>query len=454
MAAQANQAQIDALNGQIADLVTLVNQLQNQINAGPAAGAPPPPPLPAVFARDPAQVNQVNLLNYNDRKDTEIYKNGSAALSGDPFDGTNLTIWLGKVESRARSLGMLPILTIGGHLMTQRYADMTKEQVCLAALAYQNQQGRNAQNASILYNFLLASITDEILAKVNTEPDRYVLPIGVAPNIVMVNDGTCLLKSIIDHSITNSRSSASAARTALSSLDVYIAGLPDSDITKANLYIKGKLNELAACGETTTDLIDNLFKGYSKAKDHAFTQWLQRIKDDWTDRREEINPNGLAFMERVENYYKDRKNAGDWMKLSDDQATILALQTKLQNVTTKDKKDKKGKKGKKGKKSDKENREPYEKPAWKKKAPKDGEKQKKEVDGKTYHWCIHHKEWTVHSSSECRKKSDGKDKAEKEKKKKSEKKNKVENLTLKVLQTIAEHVDQGAGTDSESCCSP
>jgi len=460
MAAQANQAQIDALNGQIADLVTLVNQLQNQINAGPAAGDPPPPPPvvpPAVFARDPAQVNQVNLLNYNDRKDTDIYKNGSAALPGDAFDGTNLTIWLGKVESRATSLGMLPILTIGGHLMTKRYADMTQEQVRLAAITYQNARGRTAQNAAILYNFLSASITDEVLAKVNTEPGRYVLPIGVAPNIEMVNDGICFLKAIIDYSITNSRSSASAARTALSSLDVYIASLPDSDIKKANLYIKGKLNELAACGETTTDLIDNLFKGYFKAKDIAFTQWLQRIKDDWTDRREQINPNGLAFMQRVENYYKDRLNSGEWMKLSEDQATILALKTQLQNVTKdkKDKKDKKGKKGKGGKGGkDKENKEPYEKPAWKKKAPKDGEKQQKEVDGKTYHWCIHHKEWTMHSSSECRKKSETKEKDDKKKSKKSEKKSKVENLTLKVLQTIAEHVDQGAGTDSESCCSP
>mmetsp|Transcript_9048 Transcript_9048/g.13112 ORF Transcript_9048/g.13112 Transcript_9048/m.13112 type:complete len:142 (+) Transcript_9048:3-428(+) len=93
MAAQANQAQIDALNGQIADLVNLVNQLRDQVqnNAGPGQGQQPPPPQvpPAVFARDPAQVNQVNLLNYNDRKDTDIYKNGSAALPGDAFDGTN-----------------------------------------------------------------------------------------------------------------------------------------------------------------------------------------------------------------------------------------------------------------------------------------------------------------------------------------------------------------------------
>ena len=61
----------------------------------------------------------------------------------------------------------------------------------------------------------------------------------------------------------------------------------------------------------------------------------------------------------------------------------------------------------------------------------------------------------MHSSNECRKKSETKEKGEKKKSEKSEKKSKqVENLTLKVLQTIAEHVDQGGGSESESCCSP
>ena len=30
-------------------------------------------------------------------------------------------------------------------------------------------------------------------------------------------------------------------------------------------------------------------------------------------------------MEQVENYYKDRVKTGEWMKLDDDQETILAL---------------------------------------------------------------------------------------------------------------------------------
>lgn len=107
-------------------------------------------------------------------------------------------------------------------------------------------------------------------------------------------------------------------------------------------------------------------------------------------------------MEQVQNYYKDRVNTGEWMKLDEDQETILAL--------------------------------------------------------KAQHWCTGHKEWTIHTSAECRinknkdAKKEKKTKREKaEGSEKSEQKGKKQ-LTLKVLQTIADHVQEGE--DSESCYSP
>ena len=267
------------------------------------------------------------------------------------------------------------------------------------------------------------------------------------------------VEAVIDYTYTNTLSTAAAARYALSSLDTYMAKLQKNDITKFNDYVKEQLHELAACGQTTNDLVMNLFKGYFKCRDKHFNRWLERIRDDYITRVIEINPNGLDFMERVENYYKDRVRTGEWLKLDEDQETILALKAQL-NKETKENKDgskkKKGKKGekgekKRGKKGNKENDEPYEKPAWKKQAPKDGEPKKKEVEGKTYHWCTGHKEWTIHTSAECRKNKKKREEAGKEgSEKKGDGKGKKQ-LTLKVLQTIAEHIED---QDSESCCSP
>ena len=39
--------------------------------------------------------------------------------------------------------------------------------------------------------------------------------------------------------------------------------------------------------------------------------------------------------------------------------------------------------------------------AWKNNRPKQGEKMKV-FEGKTYHWCKHHKKWTLHKANECR----------------------------------------------------
>ena len=43
-----------------------------------------------------------------------------------------------------------------------------------------------------------------------------------------------------------------------------------------------------------------------------------------------------------------------------------------------------------------------EKQAWKKIEPKPEEVQTKQVGGKTFNWCVHHKAWCMHKSSECR----------------------------------------------------
>ena len=93
---------------------------------------------------------------------------------------------------------MLAILTINNDLLTRNYGVITKEQTLAAATVYQATQGRDAQNLEILFNFLCASITDGVLAKVNMETLRYVMMIRQET----VNDGVYFLKSIIDHTYT------------------------------------------------------------------------------------------------------------------------------------------------------------------------------------------------------------------------------------------------------------
>ena len=52
-------------------------------------------------------------------------------------------------------------------------------------------------------------------------------------------------------------------------------------------------------------------------------------------------------------------------------------------------------------KDKKEDRRQKEEEAWKKVPPKSGESHKKKVNGKEYHFCIHHNVWTVHEGKDC-----------------------------------------------------
>jgi hypothetical protein len=87
--------------------------------------------------------------------------------------------------------------------------------------------------------------------------------------------------------------------------------LPDSNIMQFNQYIKKQLKTLAAGRETTNDLITNLFKGFSRAKDKDFHTWIKSEKQAYFNKMFQINANGLDFMELLENYYKDAHTAGE-----------------------------------------------------------------------------------------------------------------------------------------------
>jgi len=39
--------------------------------------------------------------------------------------------------------------------------------------------------------------------------------------------------------------------------------------------------------------------------------------------------------------------------------------------------------------------------AWKSVAPTKDDPKKKEANGKSYHWCLHHKKWTLHTNGQC-----------------------------------------------------
>jgi hypothetical protein len=209
-----------------------------------------------------------------------------------------------------------------------------------------------------------------------------------------------LLKIISRKAHVDTRATVSFIRTALSSLDTKMMAL-DSNISKFNAYVKTQVIALEARGETTTDLLLNIFKGYETAQDSEYALFIQRKKDAY-DEGGDITVTSL--MDAAENKFKTRVLLKTWSAPTKEQEQILALTAQVHQLCiakVSPKKDKRAPKdSSKAKQQDKE-----QKWAWKKVLPKEGEPVTKVVDGKNYHLaCEHHpNQWVCHTTAECSK---------------------------------------------------
>jgi hypothetical protein len=107
--------------------------------------------------------------------------------------------------------------------------------------------------------------------------------------------GTVLLKVVIMESYIDTNATTRHIRQHLSQLHEYILTV-DSDIEIFNLYVNGLINSLAARGQSTQDLLANLFKGYKAATDDVFVKYMRWHR--WVTRRASGNatlPGAIAL---------------------------------------------------------------------------------------------------------------------------------------------------------------
>jgi hypothetical protein len=71
-------------------------------------------------------------------------------------------------------------------------------------------------------------------------------------------------------------------RTKLTNLDTY-TGQGGNDIDKFNKYVQSLLEALNARGETTTDLLTNLFKGNAACSDKTFVRYIADKQEDYEE---------------------------------------------------------------------------------------------------------------------------------------------------------------------------
>ena len=158
---------------------------------------------------------------------------------------------------------------------------------------------------------------------------------------------------------------------------------------------------MTARGETTNDLLANLFKAYKTISDCEFVSYIHKKEDEYEEGAE-INPDALMLL--ADNKFKTFRQAETWNAPSPEEEKILALETQIQKLQKEKKKPKQqeGKKGmdkdgtKKGRKKKKDGLK------WMQVLLADADKDKpKTIKGKQYFWCAKHAKWAGHLTSTC-----------------------------------------------------
>jgi len=330
-------------------------------------------------------------IDYSTTWGLKQWTESTKKLSDTLYDGSpqNLKMFLERLASRVVTAGWKSITRVDGKDLLTQYGTITIADCKTAAQGYLKLDkdgdlviNKQSQMSTQMLNCIQASITDECALKVVTSGENYEVEAKNGDEREMVQDGPTYLRILISRVTIDSRSTVSYIRKTLSELDDYMTSI-DYNVTTFNEFVRLQLDALTARGESSSDVMVNLFKGYLAAPDKEFSAYIKQKKNSYEE-GQDLQEEDLMTM--AENKFKSLVRAGEWNVPSKEQKEILALTAKLEFIT-------------KEKKTDRNERR-KKKFEWKKEAPEDIT-QTKERNGKKYHWCTKHKMWTLHKASDC-----------------------------------------------------
>ena len=392
-------------------LLARVQELEEAVAAA-AATAPPggAPPVPPAFTIAPALANSAAAyLDLTSTNGAKQFNKATEALSTTPFDfndSSDLQVFLDMVLTRSQEFGWNQILEIPmanvvgagmtNHNILDKHGILTLETITTQVRTYYDDQTKAAQDSFMLCQCLRASLSIEFMKLITAEADDYHLPPITAMHGPMPC-GPLLLKLIISKAHVDSRATVMFIRDSLRDLGSKMVDL-DSNVQEFNLYVKAQTKALSARGETSNDLLNNLFKGYKAADDAEFQDFVRRKLNEYEEGGN-VDVNNL--MADAEAKFRTRCLTKEWSAPTKEQSQIIALSAQVQQL-------KQSSKAKKqpiassadSKATPKRNKSEW---AWKNIMPKPGEPVTKEFKDKHYHLaCKHHpSKWVCHSTEEC-----------------------------------------------------
>ena len=275
------------------------------------------------------------VIDLTTREGIKLYQNATQSFYSDPADCFNceapgLHGFLKEVESRASHFSWrdaileipndIPKLLGGNKNFLTHYSELSLDHLCPWETTYLHGISRAAQDMAHLHLCLMNSLTQAGKDKVCLWSDQFILNGR--------ESGILLLKIIIRESHLDTNATTNSIRTQLSNLNEYITTI-GCDIIKFNEHAKRLLEQLNARGGETHDLLTNLFKAYVSVKDARFVDY---VNEKLSRYEEGEHMEADQLMTLTANKYKNMMIQNQWEAPSPHDATIQALQSKVEKL--------------------------------------------------------------------------------------------------------------------------
>lgn len=326
-----------------------------------------------------------------------MFVNFTKALKNDyNLSDKDLKLFLGEIDQRSDEASWGAVFNVPEDIanpngdtinLLTHYGQLTLKQVRDFATTFVDQENRIAQIDSQLAICLLKSFTKTAKCSIELEASKYkVNNIKVGILILKIAQ----LKARPDTQFTND-----ALRNNLRRLDQAMEK-SGQDIEKFNLQVRDVISSLASRGQVPeSSLYTDLINGYRACTDKIFVDYISRKQEihDESPVVQDVSAEAEDLMVFATNKYRQLLDQGLWKpaqpKKDEDIIALTAEVERLRNLQNP--------------KSKKE----WTKAAWKSVAPTDGQPRVKSTNGKTYHWCPNHQEWTIHKPEDCHKAASG-----------------------------------------------
>jgi hypothetical protein len=252
-----------------------------------------------------------------------------------------------------------------------------------------------AQNNHMMAQCLKKSLTIAALARLEPYQSQYLFN--------GVEYGPLMYKIIMRLATIGSVATTEALWANLNNLPIYATSV-NGDIDLINSYFDVNYSQILARGSTIDDPIAKLFDAYLVIPDYNFKQYIAMKQDDYHDGNLGASFTHKNLMAQATAKFIYLTTCKIWGSKSPDKECLIAMIADLKGklnlapaLADKRKKEggKKDIKGGQAKVKNKKNMasktHQKKEEAWKKLPPKDGESTVKDVGGKKYQWCIHHK---------------------------------------------------------------